>query len=510
MSITNVENIRDRVDFEDMLGRYGIDVSGPASRRVAECQNHSDTHPSMQVSSGRHQAFRCWVCGFRGDVFDFASHMDGISDFPKIVKHVAEMFGIEVIEDANKVDPKILQERRDEQRALTDIYSQAEEIRSIAVDIFHMALMNDPFRLEHLIGEAVGYRLQAVGSEKEKKQIHHRGRMPQIIAREKVGIAVTDDLGKLVWNELRKRYGDKLKDGFDRAAFLASGLFMPGNGYGRTSDNVRTDKTGRKLQAFFRDGYLYPQYGRSKRQDAPAPVICISRKCWPEDKRDKTKQYQSTSQVYIKVPGLNDKRIVQCDTDGTNPFERWLNPRDLKCLYLIIGEGEDDILSIMEAFKGGDKNLWKRWGVVGFRGTPSAAQMDILVKERGGRLTVLLFDADGQPLKGVLRGGVKYTQDIGLKLLESGSTPENVQSIVWTRATDWQAGDFVKDIDELMRRESSLGARSDLLTKVIDEYCVDIVEWTIERAENACFEVEFELDKLEDALNDGNRISDND
>jgi DNA primase len=81
--------LRERVHIADLLAARGVPVR-PNGRGggTALCPFHDDHRPSLSVyRSGRDdtERFRCWSCGSRGDVFDFAQTL---LDYPD---HVATL-----------------------------------------------------------------------------------------------------------------------------------------------------------------------------------------------------------------------------------------------------------------------------------------------------------------------------------------------------------------------------------------------------------------------------------
>ena len=75
--------LRERVHSADLLQARGVPVR-PNGRGggTALCPFHDDHRPSLSIYRSRRddtERFRCWSCGSRGDVFDFAQ---ALLDYP--------------------------------------------------------------------------------------------------------------------------------------------------------------------------------------------------------------------------------------------------------------------------------------------------------------------------------------------------------------------------------------------------------------------------------------------
>lgn len=67
-----VDEIKEAVSMLDILERYGIENR----RGMVSCPLHKDKTPSMKIYKN---GFRCFSCGWNGDVFDFVMRMDDLS-----------------------------------------------------------------------------------------------------------------------------------------------------------------------------------------------------------------------------------------------------------------------------------------------------------------------------------------------------------------------------------------------------------------------------------------------
>lgn len=68
----DADDIKRIVPMSQVLGRYGI----IQKRGMASCPKHKDKTPSMKIYK---DGFRCFSCGWSGDIFDFVRFMDNLS-----------------------------------------------------------------------------------------------------------------------------------------------------------------------------------------------------------------------------------------------------------------------------------------------------------------------------------------------------------------------------------------------------------------------------------------------
>lgn len=67
-----IEEVKQTVFMDDILQRYGI----CKQRSMVSCPKHKDKTPSMKIYK---DGFRCFSCGWSGDIFDFVRFMDNLS-----------------------------------------------------------------------------------------------------------------------------------------------------------------------------------------------------------------------------------------------------------------------------------------------------------------------------------------------------------------------------------------------------------------------------------------------
>ncbi|HUU02105.1 MAG TPA: DNA primase [Myxococcota bacterium] len=88
-----LENIRQRVDIVEMVGRY-VKLKKTGSNFVGLCPFHSEKTPSFTVSP-RKGFFHCFGCKASGDVFTFMMKMEG-KTFPEVIEDLAARTGVEL------------------------------------------------------------------------------------------------------------------------------------------------------------------------------------------------------------------------------------------------------------------------------------------------------------------------------------------------------------------------------------------------------------------------------
>ena len=97
-------DVKDRIkqasDIVDVVGGY-LPLRRQGSNFVAHCPWHDDSRPSLQVNQVR-QSWVCWVCNFRGDVFDFVMRRESV-EFFEAMQILAERAGIEIERTGKKV-----------------------------------------------------------------------------------------------------------------------------------------------------------------------------------------------------------------------------------------------------------------------------------------------------------------------------------------------------------------------------------------------------------------------
>ena len=93
MANTPVEQIKERLPIEDVIGSYvKLERSGKSLK--ARCPFHNEKTPSFYVSPERGGYF-CFGCGAKGDIFSFVEQFEGL-DFMGALKLLAERAGVDI------------------------------------------------------------------------------------------------------------------------------------------------------------------------------------------------------------------------------------------------------------------------------------------------------------------------------------------------------------------------------------------------------------------------------
>ena len=86
-----VQEVRDRVDIVDLIGRY-MELRRAGQNYKGLCPFHGEKTPSFNVNPTR-KGFKCFGCGQGGDAIRFVMEIEGKS-FPEAVRKLAELYGV--------------------------------------------------------------------------------------------------------------------------------------------------------------------------------------------------------------------------------------------------------------------------------------------------------------------------------------------------------------------------------------------------------------------------------
>jgi DNA primase len=86
-----VQEVRDRVDIVDLVGRY-VELRRAGQNWKGRCPFHDEKTPSFNVNPAR-KGYKCFGCGAGGDAIRFVMEVEGKS-FPEAVRKLAEIYGV--------------------------------------------------------------------------------------------------------------------------------------------------------------------------------------------------------------------------------------------------------------------------------------------------------------------------------------------------------------------------------------------------------------------------------
>lgn len=86
-----VQEIRDRVDIVDLIGRY-VELRRAGRNYKGLCPFHQERGPSFNVNPER-KGYKCFGCGVGGDAIRFVMEIEGKS-FPEALRKLAELYGV--------------------------------------------------------------------------------------------------------------------------------------------------------------------------------------------------------------------------------------------------------------------------------------------------------------------------------------------------------------------------------------------------------------------------------
>lgn len=118
-----IARVKEASDIVDVVGEY-LSLTKKGRTFKALCPFHDDHNPSLDVDPSR-QAFTCWSCGKRGDVFTFVMEREKVA-FPEALELLARRANIEL-----KPGAKAAQESK----------GKLLEIMAWAAERFHQRLL---------------------------------------------------------------------------------------------------------------------------------------------------------------------------------------------------------------------------------------------------------------------------------------------------------------------------------------------------------------------------------
>jgi DNA primase len=86
-----VEEIRDRIDIVDLVGRY-VDLRREGHAHKGLCPFHTEKTPSFKVNPAR-KTYKCFGCGAGGDAISFLMEIEG-KGFQEAVRTLADLCGL--------------------------------------------------------------------------------------------------------------------------------------------------------------------------------------------------------------------------------------------------------------------------------------------------------------------------------------------------------------------------------------------------------------------------------
>lgn len=118
-----VQEVRDRVDIVDLIGRY-VELRRQGRNFKGLCPFHNERSPSFNVNPAR-KGYKCFGCGVSGDAIRFVMEVEGKS-FPETVVKLADMYGVHLPANAARRGPD--RTAKDDayavMRAATDLYQE--------------------------------------------------------------------------------------------------------------------------------------------------------------------------------------------------------------------------------------------------------------------------------------------------------------------------------------------------------------------------------------------------
>ena len=199
-----VQEVRDRVDIVDLVGRY-VELRRAGQNWKGLCPFHGERTPSFNVNPAR-KGYKCFGCGAGGDAIRFVMELEGKS-FPEAVRKLAEIYGVSLPADSLRsiADARASTEK-DEAYALTNL----------ATRTWQTILAERPE------GEAGRAYVKARGLDDDVVQSFRLGyapapseagwdRLARAIAEHKLPLPLAEKLGLVGKSEKSGQYYDKLR-----------------------------------------------------------------------------------------------------------------------------------------------------------------------------------------------------------------------------------------------------------------------------------------------------------
>ncbi|MCW3010801.1 MAG: dnaG, partial [Solirubrobacterales bacterium] len=102
------EQVRDAVDFADLVGSHTELRRAGSGRLEGLCPFHDERTPSFGIDPGQ-KLYHCFGCGVGGDVFKFVQEKEGL-DFLAALEYLADRYGIQL--EPQEEDPQAAERRR--------------------------------------------------------------------------------------------------------------------------------------------------------------------------------------------------------------------------------------------------------------------------------------------------------------------------------------------------------------------------------------------------------------
>ncbi|MBI1301542.1 MAG: DNA primase [Alphaproteobacteria bacterium] len=207
MGISNVttDSVRERVDIEEVVNDY-VQLKRKGQNLWACCPFHQEKSPSFSVSPSK-QIYKCFGCGKAGDPIQFIMDIEGVG-FAEAIRHLAQKYGIEIIEDQQQVSPEAVQAFNEKESLYIAL--------NFAKDLFVKNLQSDE-------GKSIGL-----------SYLKERGFTPSIIEKFDLGYSID------AWDSLLEaaKAAGYSEDALQKAGLILEREQQPGKFYDRFRGRV--------------------------------------------------------------------------------------------------------------------------------------------------------------------------------------------------------------------------------------------------------------------------------
>lgn len=116
-----VQEVRDKVDLVDLIGRY-VELRRAGKNYKGRCPFHSEKTPSFNVNPVR-KGYKCFGCGAGGDAIRFVMEIEG-KGFVEAVRKLADLYNVTLPTDGGDARRAQASSERDQAYALTALATE--------------------------------------------------------------------------------------------------------------------------------------------------------------------------------------------------------------------------------------------------------------------------------------------------------------------------------------------------------------------------------------------------
>lgn len=128
-----IQEIRDRVDIVDLVGRY-VELRRAGRNFKGLCPFHQERGPSFNVNPER-KGYKCFGCGAGGDAIRFVMEIEGKS-FPEALRKLGELYGVSLPQSSARLQMQGAAREHEKDEAYAAL--------KLAADLYERVLWSEP------------------------------------------------------------------------------------------------------------------------------------------------------------------------------------------------------------------------------------------------------------------------------------------------------------------------------------------------------------------------------